>query len=47
MRSEEKLVMDLSMDEFLLKSGDFVAWKVIVHLLSSISRVFEFLKAEK
>lgn len=44
---EEKLVMDLSMDEFLLKSGDFVARKVIVHPLSSISRVFEFLKTEK
>lgn len=43
----EKLVMDLSMDEFLLKSGDFVARKVIVHLLSNISQVFEFLKAEK
>lgn len=31
--------MDLSMDEFLLKSGDFVAWKVIVHSPLSISRV--------
>lgn len=35
----EKLVMDLSMDEFLLKSGDFVARKVIVHPPLSISRV--------